>query len=155
MSQFDILKTYNKRYYLTHPWEVLLEIKRNLVWAWQRVFRGWDDRVIWSIDWYLAEKIPQWMMTLKERKAGIPGRMFNKEDFDSDYNPTKEGMKRATEKWNDILDAIAYGLTEYSNFENGTSHPLKGSYADEQKRVNEEAKKSLELFAENFGSFWD
>lgn len=45
---------------------------RRLRWAWQRVYRGWDDRVIWNLDWYLAKMLPIWLRQLKAQKHGVP-----------------------------------------------------------------------------------
>src|SRR5271157_4693879 len=34
--------------------------------AWQRVFRGWDDRAVWSIDYWLDAKMPDMLRRLKD-----------------------------------------------------------------------------------------
>jgi len=33
-------------------------IKREIKWAWQRVFRGYDDRIFWEFDSYFHQFIP-------------------------------------------------------------------------------------------------
>jgi len=109
MSQFDILKTYRKSYYLTHPWKIFSEIKRNLRWAWQRIFRGWDDRVIWSIDSYLFEMLPIWLRELKEIKTGIPLIMYDDSDLNEIEIP-ESADNRAQCKFDVILEMMAIGF---------------------------------------------
>src|SRR5271157_6140443 len=57
---------------------------REVKYAYQRVVRGWDDRAVWSIDYWLDDKMPAMLRKLKEDKHGIPGDMF-------EGLPTKEG----------------------------------------------------------------
>ena len=112
MSQFDILKTYTKKYYLTHPWEILFEIKRNLVWAWQRVFRGWDDRVVWSIDFYLFEMMPQWLRQLKEVKHGTPIWCFEAIGAEFDDEVTHSYSDKAHDKASAHFDYVIDKMIE-------------------------------------------
>lgn len=51
-------------------------------WAWQRLYRGWDDRVIWGIDIYLAKMIPIWLHRLKEIQHGYPAQFEGPEEWD-------------------------------------------------------------------------
>ncbi len=67
-------------------------------WAWQRLTRGWDDRVIWSIDIHLARVIPIWLQALKEDKMGVPSNLCTKSVEDGE------------EIWDDILDTIIKGF---------------------------------------------
>ena len=67
-------------------------------WAWQRVFRGWDDRVIWGIDQYLSETFPVWLRKLKCDSSSVPLE-FVESDFD-------EGRER----WGVVLEEIASGF---------------------------------------------
>ena len=67
-------------------------IWRPVKWAWQRLTRGWDDRIIWSIDYYLARMLPIWLSCLKEVQHGYPDQF---ED---------------SRKWNEILDVIIGGF---------------------------------------------
>lgn len=38
--------------------EKLRDIKLEIKWAWQRVFRGYDDRIYWGFDYHLTKIIP-------------------------------------------------------------------------------------------------
>src|ERR1035437_3650281 len=77
---------YRASYSILHPWKIVDYCWREVTYAWQRAFRGWDDTVIWSIDSYLAEKIPVWLMELKKDKCGIPGQFIHPVDEYVDEN---------------------------------------------------------------------
>jgi hypothetical protein len=105
---------YRGTHALLHPWLIMEYAYRKIKHAWQRVFRGWDDTVIWSIDYYLAEKIPLWIRRLKEDKEGVPNMMFKEGDEivheDGRVFPSDKSMERAEKEYDDILDKIAYGF---------------------------------------------
>lgn len=87
----------------------LPDIKGNiwhpLKWAWQRLTRGWDDRVIWSIHSYLARMTPIWLRELKARKRGIPISMFDDPNDASDAS-----IEAAAKRWDEILDDMIAGF---------------------------------------------
>lgn len=131
---------YNWNYVLTHPHKLIMGTYRECKYAWQRVFRGWDDRVIWGIDFYLAERIPVWLDKLKQDKHGVPATML---PADCLY-PTDEEMAVASAKYNTILDEISAGFREYIQAE------------DEMRDRNQEMiKKSFDLLYEYFPTLWD
>ena len=45
-KHFKPYASYNAYYILTHPQQILKEWQCQIKWGWQRLFRGWDDRVI-------------------------------------------------------------------------------------------------------------
>jgi hypothetical protein len=63
---------YRAYYALLRPWKILRYIKYEIKYAWQRVFRGWDDKATWNLNYYLANIIPQILKELKKGKMGIP-----------------------------------------------------------------------------------
>ncbi len=71
---------------------------RRIKWAWQRLTRGWDDRVIWSIDIYLARMLPIWLQVLKDDKMGVPSKLCTK------------SVEDGAVLWDDILDKIIKGF---------------------------------------------
>lgn len=110
MSAFHF---YEKEFYLNNPPELLDDIRRNIKWAWQRVFRGWDDRVAWSIDDYLSELVPEWIERLKKTKQGRPvyfmARSYEMVGDVSEDNSDSEYEKLANE-WDAVLDDIIIGF---------------------------------------------
>lgn len=61
--------------------EVPMDIYKNIKWFIQRGKRGYSDRDIWSVDYYLAEIIPKMLKQLKEiqkiEKEEIPQKRWN------------------------------------------------------------------------------
>lgn len=137
--------SYNTYYVLFHPWELLLEWKRQIKWFFQRGFRGWDDRVAWSIDYHIAKMLPLWLEELRRNKQGIPFEMFNGLPYEDEVNYThsEESWKIATERWNKILDEMIVGFNAYKD-----NNILEG---EEREKFN----KGMELFVKHFENLWD
>ena len=138
---------YNAFHALTHPLIIIKGCINEVRWAWQRIFRGWDDRVVWGIDTYLAEMIPQWMRKLKEDKHGFPALMFgdnnwNKFSNDHFFPGTEETAVRRYEL---ILDTIIEGFETYAKAERYRRTP-----EDDRKIDN-----AMKFFVEYFPTFWD
>jgi len=126
--------SYRWQYYMFHPWEIFVETGRAIKWAWQRVTRGWDDRVTWSIDGYLCRMMPQWIKMLKENKGGIPMSMFDEDQWDDKEHDWKEGEdERAKERWNNILDEIVVGFEAGYKIINELGD-VYSEFLDEQER---------------------
>jgi len=134
---------YNWKYLIAHPWKIAGYCWAEIRFAWQRVFRGWDDRAVWSIDYYLAKLIPELVLELKENKIGYPARLLP-DDIGDDWS--EEQSKKAKEKWDSVLDEIAEGFQYYSD-----------SICDwgDQKEIDEKLKASMDLLAEYFGALWN
>jgi hypothetical protein len=131
------------RYLFSKVTQGWLELK----WAWQRVFRGWDDRVIWSIDYYLCEMMPQWLDALKEQKHGIPVEFTWSADDTWYY---------AESEWQTVLKDIKAGFSAYVklhdvDFKWKNFADLKEK-SDELQRVFE---RGMKLLTEHFGSLCD
>ena len=141
---------YAPHYALSHPWEGLGYARRHLKWGWQRLFRGWDDRVIWSIDYHLAKNIPVWMRELKLRSHSIPARISVPEDYvDENYNTSDETFQIRINQWNKILEDIAKGFDSYLEIED---LPYD---SDEIREKRDDFEKGFDLLREWFGDFWD
>jgi hypothetical protein len=153
-NHFDGYADYCAYYILTHPWEILLEWKRQIKWAWQRISREWDDRVIWGIDFYLAEKIPLWIREFKVKEQGIPIEMFDGLDHDENYCYSEEGEKIAQERWNNILDKIADGFDSYIKLCNLDFMDIKEKVKQEKykKELEDKYNEGLDLFRKYFSS---
>ena len=137
---------------LKNPWLLVEGAFLEIKWAWQRVFRGWDDRVVWSIDYYLAENIPMWLKQLKETNSGVPTTMFKPEDYiDENYNVSKETMERGGNEFNAILDEIILGFNMYIDMAD-LNIPYNTPKYKEAEKIFE---KGFELLQEHFSSLWD
>jgi hypothetical protein len=145
---------YRPSYSILHPWKIMDYYIREAKYAWQRAFRGWDDTVIWSIDYYLAEKLPIWLMELKKNKTGVPSMFIIPSDEYIDEGipcVSKEGMKRAEKEYDDILDKISVGFLAYKDVSD-----CKFDYnSPEEKAANKQFEDAFDLFKKYFGTFWD
>jgi len=137
---------------LLKPWKIVAEAGRRIKWAWQRVFRGWDDRVIWSIDYYLAEMIPFWILELKKNKRGVPTIMFSKDDYTGEnYEVSDEVIEKRSGEYNEILDNIIAGFVCYKKM-----HDMEYKHKSaEWIACDEIFDRGLDLFKEYFGTLWD
>ena len=103
---------------------------RETKWAYQRVCRGYDDRVIWGIDSYLAHYIPIWLNELK-KKEQFPTSMNTEPDMSE---TTDEQWNEYKKKWNSILDEISDGFVAAESIIEGDSPAWDYYYEEFQKR---------------------
>jgi len=135
---------------LKNPLCLIEDAFYQIKWAWQRVFRGWDDRVVWSIDQHLSEKIPVWLDVLKKTKSGLPATMFDEDAFQPpDYSASKESWARAEEKWNKTLDIISEGFQAYIKIMNEVPQ------GQELIDLEEKFQIGFDLFKDCFRDLWD
>lgn len=114
---------HTKSYYLKHPLEFVKEVMHLLKYAWQRVYRGWDNTVAWDLSGYLCDLMPQILDRMIERGNGYPAHIAY-DDCDEDCRRNilmssraltgtggDEELDRALQnKWNSILQEIADGF---------------------------------------------
>ena len=157
------------------------DVYREAKYAYQRVVRGWDDRAVWSIDYWLDDKMPDMLRRLKETKHGTPFDMFPTEPeyIDEDGNANEAGWKIANARWEETLDKMIAGfeasrrvkdLTYVEELGEYPLHRPKGMPKDEWKALQHERylkseelrkrdeaifKEGMALFAEHYWSLWD
>ena len=116
------------------------DAKRQMKWAGQRVVRGWDDRALWSLDYYLASNLVTWLSELKRTKVGVPCSCLV-------AGPeTEENMLIAVENWNTILDTMIDGFQAAADMAYGEGF-------DDGRR--ERFRVGMQAFAEYFFDLWD
>ncbi len=137
---------YNIYYLMLHPWKILEYWKNQVKYALQRVFRGWDDRAVWSIDYYIADLIVKLLTQLKNHHYGIPIDMFDGLSYEDENKCaySEKDQKIADERWCNILQEIIDGFDEYVY--NDVNYDCYKS---------EKFEKSFELFKKHFIKFWD
>jgi hypothetical protein len=125
---------------------MLRDCLREVRWAWQRVWRGWDDRVTWDIAGYLSGVMPAWVRKMRAETIGYPaGPGF--EDL-----PEAE----AVAKWDAILTDIADGFAAHNAEEDvlwGKDETLE-VYNARIAPLHRKRDKGLVLFMWYFGSLW-
>lgn len=145
---------YAPHHTLTHPWLVIEDAIRETKWAYQRVFRGWDDKTTWSIDYWLNHIMPDILKQLRENKIGIPIVFFDGMEEHTDEKGilgyTKEQEKIAEELWNKEINKMIAGFTA-GRLINDWRYDLDGEY----KYLEETFKKGMASFVEHYFSLWD
>ena len=114
-------------------------------WAFQRMFRGWDDSAVFGVDRHIAILIPKLVRELLKDETGTPGAMFSDSDFDKEGSVSPEIEKQRNAEWKQILTDIAEGFEDYST--NGECWMFEGS--------SEKFEKAFDLFRKYFSSLWD
>lgn len=143
---------YAPHYSLTHPHVVFMDAMRQIKWAYQRVFRGWDDKVCWSIDYWLDSIMPDILLQYKQTNHGTS--MFCYED-DTDFSDmSDEESERAIKKWNYIIDQMIAGFMA-SRQSDDIEFINKEQYDKEWKRLENLRKKGMKLFVEHYHDLWD
>jgi len=142
---------YAPHHFFTHPWIAIEFVSQEIRWAWQRVFKGFDERIIWSIDWYLAEKIPLWVQRLKETKHGTPYSMFTDQQLSNPEGISNEATDMAREKWNIVLDKIILGFESYHKIQEESLYEKDPEFSE----LNKNYEVGFDLFKEHFKSLWD
>jgi len=145
----DGIADYRASYSLSHPWKILEYIFDEIKYAYQRIFKGYDERIVWSIDFYLAKMIPLWVRDLEKTKHGVPMDMFDSNNLKESHNPDNDEMEIAQEKFNNILEQIAIGFECYEEFHNAISS------SKEYKELELKFNNGFELFKKHFSSLWD
>jgi len=132
----DGIVGYRPCYVITHPWVILKFIINHAKWAFQRVFRGWDDRAIWSLDYYISNIIYQALEELVKAKISFPVSSFEEmNEAEIDYR---------LEEHKKTLTKIANGFRIYSE---------TPSYKMTKKDWND-FEEMFDLFKEYFPDLW-
>ncbi len=164
-------------HWLCNPKNVYREVK----YAYQRVARGWDDRAVWSIDYWLDGIMPDMLRQLKKDKHGTPMSMFPTEPeyIAEDGNATEEAHAIAIARWDAVMDKMIAGFEASRRAKDGLyeeelgEYPLRrpeGVSKEDWKKVQHDRhlasrlleerdekifKEGMALFAENYWSLWD
>lgn len=132
---------YKFAYYKTK--RVIEDSLAEIKFAWQRVFRGWDDRAEWSLDHYLAKLIPEVLHMMLKINRGYPVSLYPEgTNFE---NVPKEVDDACKKKWKEILIKIIEGFEEYRESE------CLLSSDNELKKFNE----GFDLFKKYYQNLWD
>lgn len=131
---------YRPIYTVTHPQVIVKYIYYEIKYAYQRVFRGWDDRVVWSISTHLNENMPLWLEELKQSK-GTPCFFYSNVE-----NASKEEDELARNKWLFELDKMILGFVSAKKMENTWT---------ENPELEKNFKEGMESFTKYYFNLWD
>lgn len=136
---------YRPTYSLLHPWKIVEYVSYEVKYAWQRVFKGYDERIHWSIDQWLAEIMVEVLPIFKGIKNGVPFDMFPP-DMEMEHS-TDEDFENAKIKFDLIIDKMARAFEIHLKELVDTYFPT-----DEEKKEKDEG---MALFIKHLGSLWD
>lgn len=105
--------------------------KSHIKWAWQRVFRGYDDCAQWNLSHYIAQISGPILRKMQKKGLSCP-------------------MDLTIKEWHTILDKIAYAM---EHIDDDYYCRVKG-----ENNVKEHAIKieeGLDLFSKYFRDLWD
>ncbi len=138
-------------HYLKYPKLLYADLTSNIRWMFQRAFRGYDDRVLWSIDEYLSDMLPIWITQLRDNGMGIPSEIFKPEDYsDECYNVPDEVFEHRREEWKIILTKIIEGFKATEII----YHPY-GLLPEEVKEAERKFSVGMDLFKKYYFGLWD
>jgi hypothetical protein len=100
-------------------------------WAWQRVFRGYDDRFCFEFCGMFPDLIIGVCDSMIQYGMGHPSKL------------------KSMKQWHSILNKIKKGFIEYQKIDE--------MLLDQKqlKKAQKELDKSLDLFKEFYGNLWD
>lgn len=150
----------NNLYYLIP--RKLSDWKYEIKWAYQRVFRGYDDTTVWNFHHHIAEQFPRILRDLKENGFGCPSQFYDSKKKDNECH-----------KWKEVLEKMAKGFDAAKKIDSNEymkevklKKPKKDvfgedSYIDykfDKKHYNslhKEFKEGVDLFKKHFFNLWD
>jgi len=127
-------------------WNRIDDFLREVKWAYQRVYRGWDDRVVWSVDAWLSEIMPDILRKLKEDKYGVPHEFFD----DPFSESSEEEWSIAKEKWDNELDKMIVG---YMCSKKIIDWDWKND--DDKERLQKTFEEGMKSFTKYYFNLWD
>lgn len=143
---------YRPTYILIRPHMIIREILHEIKWAYQRVVRGWDDRVVWSVDVWLSDIMPDILVKLKNDKVGVPGKFFSGMEHNENYEYTSDQHALAKERWNNELDKMIAAFVVVKKL-NDLEYDYKNK--EEEKLLMNIFVNGVDSFRDNFFSLWD
>lgn len=128
-------------------WNRLDDLLKEVKWAYQRVYRGWDDRAVWSVDAWLDDIMPDILVKLKEEKWGTPSDYFPNVE-----NITEEEERKASELWNKDLDKMIVGFLCSRRLRD-----LDYNWKDKEEEavIRKLFEEGMGLFVKHYHSLWD
>lgn len=135
-------------------WDYFTSIPRRLKWAWQRVYRGYDDTSYWELGDHLAGYIVRHLKSFKENSHAYPcnEEVKNAEHWDKILGEMIEGWEWLS-KHDERHDAI------YAKFHANTDMTINEQLfkeANEQFELEHSvAVRKASLMVKHLLSLWD
>jgi len=115
------------------------DVKNEIIWGWQRLFRGYDDRWFWSIADNLTPILIDCIKYYKSKNDSYPTEFKNRKEWDKILDKIIKGFE--------IKNKIDY--LQYEKFKN------RDDFIKEYKRLEKIKIKGMKLFAKYYDNLWD
>lgn len=129
----------------------LNDAKHEIKWAWQRVFKGYDDPSVWSHHSVMAKTTTKILRELAENKVGCPMDLYD-----------SKKKKDECHKWKNILIEMAEGFEAATAIDNmdyfteGVSGKYDKKESDKKRKILEKKfDKGMKLYHDHYFSLWD
>jgi hypothetical protein len=123
-------------YYRTISFFEWRNLKQQIKFFGQRLFRGWDDSDTWSLDYSLAKQILPRLERLRQKIEQCPATPLLDDDD--------------CKKWLDILDKMVFAFTKIIEQNDGE----KMFSIDDERKENEKIQEGLDLFGKYYRNLW-
>lgn len=143
------LFSYAPWYALSHPHVLFMDLMREIKWAYQRVSRGWDDRAVWGVDWWLNHILPDILFQLKTHKQGTPMKFYEGLEHDENYCYSEESDNIAQERWNKELDKMIAAFQIAKQIDDCV-YTL-----EQEKELEKIVEEGMLSFVKNYRGLWD
>jgi hypothetical protein len=168
-----------RRFWINHWLCNPRDVYRTAKFAYQRLTRGWDDRAVWSIDWWLDGMMPGVLRRLKETKHGVPMSMFDGLPMNEQGYHDDPEFKIAEARWEATLDKMIAAFEAHRRMSEGIYEEELGEYPlsrpegvskEDWKAVKDDHFKAslllqerdqkifeegMKIFIEHYSSLWD
>ena len=124
----------------------IAEFPHKVKFLFQRIFRGYGDDELWSLDdTFTTFILPRLKAFRRMNRAGVPGCIA--------HNDKSEGLKDSVKKWDEILDKMIWAFEHSKNYYD----PADGHIPDKKEReeLGRKFEEGMRLFAEYYANLWD
>lgn len=140
-------------YILFRPFLIISESADRIKYACQRVYRGWDDTVVWSIDTWLDDIMPQLLQRLIETKHGTPFMYFpNNYGGSGEYDDEIE--KKASRDYENDLRLIIRGFNASKEMDD-LVFLNREQFESKTKELQQEFEMGMYLLIKLYKTLWD
>lgn len=125
--------------------------RREVKYAWQRVFRGWDDRAAWNTGDWLAETLGELLVNMADIAHGFPPFYPEHEGVygDTQYLPDEPRRSAAYTRWVGDLRAHGEALLTWQREHHDIHDP------EAYEAIHRPAQAALRWTAEYLTTLWD
>jgi hypothetical protein len=132
---------------LTEPLKVIHAGMLRIKWAYQRVYRGFDDRATWGVSYWLNDLMPKILREMKGSEVGIPMSFFD-EECDKNGRYTEEQELKASQKYDKVISDLIWAFEEMKrldDYEFDYKNKTPKQNMREYQKMIKDAKRKMEL----------